>query len=690
MTAQELAITPSLPPGGLAAHIRPASPPQAPPTSAAMTPADIWRIIRRRLALIAIVAIALMMIGIPLNFLWYYLGPTWSSSALLQVQYSEIPEAIGATQRLTPANIIEQFQHSTANAMRAPYFASQVIQDPRVKETDWYNKDKNNALIRFQEDLSVAPVRDSAIIRVSFATAKRKDAPIIVNRLVLVFLDEQKKQSTTELDQRISTLRTQRNTLEAELRNKNEDVEQYVREEKIDILNVAERDIEIQLGEYAKTLTEMKLGVRSVMQATEAMKGQSPESWTPTADAQYRIDNDPNVRTLTGQLLGWRQSLQALRERLGDDHPEIKKTENILRITTQDLAREKATLKQQFFEESRNGLDTALTSYEASIEQIENAIDEIRDRKNKISPKIVRFRQKEAEQRALAAKIEDYEEAVTRSEATAAALKAGGAKVILRASAIEPLQPSSPNLIVNVPATVIISTFIALALAFLLEFLDKTVRSSLCIRRHIGLPCLGTIPALEEDESNLQDTYSIVTHAPRSLLAEAFRQLRTNISFCARTETFRSILVTSPSPHDGRTTISVNLAASFALSGKKVLLVDANFKKPAFIRLFHNLPTVGLAELVSGKANADQAVVLTDTPGLSVLGSGNPDSLHAELLSGPGVKSVIDNLAARFDLVIIYGPPALLSADALLLPHTWTLCFLLPAPERTLTDNSTV
>ncbi len=223
-----------------------------------------------------------------------------------------------------------------------------------------------------------------------------------------------------------------------------------------------------------------------------------------------------------------------------------------------------------------------------------------------------------------------------------------------------------------------------MALAFLLEFLDNTVRSSLCIRRYVGLPCLGSIPALEEDESNLPDTYSIVTHAPRSLLAEAFRQLHTNISFCAKTETFRSVLVTSPSPHDGRTTVSVNLAASFALSGKRVLLVDANFKKPAFVRLFQNLPSIGFAELISGKATPDQTVVLTDTPGLSVLGSGNPDTLHAELLSSADVKSVIDNLAVRFDLVILYGPPALLSADALALAaHVDSVLFVARARKNT-------
>ena len=226
---------------------------------------------------------------------------------------------------------------------------------------------------------------------------------------------------------------------------------------------------------------------------------------------------------------------------------------------------------------------------------------------------------------------------------------------------------TSPKLVMNLIATFFLSIMAGGGLAFLLEFLDKSVRSSQDIRRHTNLSLLGSIPALEEDEANPEDMYSVVTHAPRSLLAEAFRQIRTNIMFSCDTEKSRSMLITSAAPDDGRTCIAVNLAASIALSGKKVLLIDANFRKPALKRLFPNLPDAGFAQLLSGRASTEQTIAQSDTPGLWVMGNGQISGHHSGLLGGSRPAAVIEQLSNQFDQVILDGPPALLSADALTL-----------------------
>ena len=125
------------------------------------------------------------------------------------------------------------------------------------------------------------------------------------------------------------------------------------------------------------------------------------------------------------------------------------------------------------------------------------------------------------------------------------------------------------------------------------------------------------------------------------------------------------MLVTSPSPEDGRTCIAVNLAASMALSGLKVLLIDANFRKPALKRLFPQTPDVGLAELALGRVSAEQTIVQTDTPGLWIMGNGQPQPHHTTPLGSNTLGALIEKLSGQFDQVILDGPPALLSADAL-------------------------
>ena len=679
MNAHEFPITPQAA-AALTARIRPA-PTQNASAEATMTPADIWRTIRRRLALIAVVAIVLTMIGIPLNFLWYYLWPTWSSAALLRVQYPEIPAALEENRALPPANIIEQLQHSEANAISSPFFTWEVLSDDDVRATEWYKEDKTNALLRFQENLSVSPIRDSADIQVAFSTKNRKDAPIIVNRLVNVFLVNRQRRSTTEFEDRLRSLREQRATLRRDLESKNADLQAYVEAEKIPVLLAGQTEVETKLAEFGKKITESQLSLTSVREALKSMQQQDPASWT---GAQARIDGDPNIRSVEARLLDLRQQRQFLGQRFGSEHMQIKNIDEIIRVASADLQVRSAELRQQFFQQSLSELENAASSLQATIEQINDEIAKVRDQKDQLNPKIVQYRQKETDRNALGVFIADLDNTIKKTQATTESVKAGQAKVVRITTAIEPMAPSSPNLKLNIPATVVLSVFIAVGLAFLLEFMDKSVRSSMCIRRHIGLTCLGTIPDLHEDEANLQDMYTIVTHAPRSLLADAFRQVRTNIMFCSRTEPFRSILITSPAPEDGRTTVSVNLAASFALTGKKVLLVDANFRKPAFNRLFQNLPDNGFAELINGQATPDQIIITTDTPGLSVLGTGNPDKLHAELLATADVKSVIDQLSTRFDLVILCGPPALLGADAISLAvHADAVLFVARARKNT-------
>ena len=127
------------------------------------------------------------------------------------------------------------------------------------------------------------------------------------------------------------------------------------------------------------------------------------------------------------------------------------------------------------------------------------------------------------------------------------------------------------------------------------------------------------------------------------------------------------MLITSAAPDDGRTCIAVNLAASIAQSGKKVLLIDANFRKPALKRLFSNLPEEGFAELLSGRTSSERAIVQSDTPGLWVMGNGQTQAHHSRLLGGSTLAGIIEKLSNQFDQVILDGPPALLSADVLAL-----------------------
>ena len=645
----------------LAARPRPAGP----TGSALTTPADIWRIIRRRLLLVIIVFLIVIVVGVSLTYVWWKWWPSWEGLAMLEVKYPIVPEALEQRQ-LPPANVVELFQRNEARVIRSRQHINELLGQDVIQETQWFKKKPAKALERFEKTLAVDAIRDSALIQIRFRTRDREEAPRIVNELVAIYMHAQQEQAADELDLQLRGLRLQHQTLSSELLRVTSDITEFVRLKNIPVITMRYTEVDATLARLAVILSDVKLAHAAAVGALDVMRLQDPATWVPGSMQSYQIENDPPIRTLRAYLLNLQEEREAQSKRLGPGHIFLKRLDERIRIADRDLQTKLDEARLRVFRETLQDYDSRVTSNELTLEQIQDGINQEQKKQRALYPDILDYQSKVERKAALTEFLGDVDKKIKSTEATVRLhIQLRGGQVVLRAGAVRAPKPASPNIMVNIPATIVLGMIIGLGLAFMLEYLDKSLRSSQDIRRHTSLTFLGSIPALQEDEANPQDMYSVVTNAPRSLLAEAFRQVRTNILFASGRETCRSILVTSPSPEDGRTCISVNLAASFALSGKKVLLIDANFRKPAFLRLFTNLPPMGFAELLSGKASSEQTIASSDAPGLSVMGSGQPPAHHAELLGSATIKSVIEKLSEQFDHVIIYGPPALLSADAL-------------------------
>jgi capsular exopolysaccharide synthesis family protein len=152
------------------------------------------------------------------------------------------------------------------------------------------------------------------------------------------------------------------------------------------------------------------------------------------------------------------------------------------------------------------------------------------------------------------------------------------------------------------------------------------------------------------------------------MVAEAFRTFRTNLFLSAPVEQQRVLLITSPKPEEGKTSVATNLAISIGQSGRRVLLVDANFHRPALGELFAKDHKEGLSNILIGHRQLDGEIVIrSDMPHLDVLTSGPIPPNPAELLSSPYMKTFLDQAKEQYDQVIIDGPPVLLLSDAMVM-----------------------
>ncbi len=234
--------------------------------------------------------------------------------------------------------------------------------------------------------------------------------------------------------------------------------------------------------------------------------------------------------------------------------------------------------------------------------------------------------------------------------------------------ATPPALPSSPRVLLNTLLAILVGLLIALGIAFVMEYLDDTVKSSEDVEEATGLPTLGTILKMKSEKGR-SDIYRLATLLyPRGPAAEAYRTLRTNLAFASVDEPVRTLLVTSSIPSEGKTTTAGNLAVAFAQAGRNVILLDADLRKPGVNRLFDMTNAWGLTTLLGGdEATIDDVAQLTEQENLRIVTTGPLPPNPAELLASQRMRTILERLTAAADLVIVDSPPLQAVTDAAIL-----------------------
>jgi capsular exopolysaccharide synthesis family protein len=223
---------------------------------------------------------------------------------------------------------------------------------------------------------------------------------------------------------------------------------------------------------------------------------------------------------------------------------------------------------------------------------------------------------------------------------------------------------SFPRLPITLSLAIVLGLAFSLGIAFLREMLDTSVRSPRDIARVGQLNLLGMISDEAEDPQSAGARLPlIIAEAPHSMLAEQFRQMRTRLQHAASLDTTRSILVTSPGPGDGKTTAAGNLAAGLALNGRRILLVDANFRRPELHKLFGIGNEQGFSDVLNSVNQFDALVQQTHVPNLAVLTSGAKPANPTELLESQLFIDFIERALEEYDHVIFDSGPLLFTSD---------------------------
>ncbi|MCF7957573.1 MAG: polysaccharide biosynthesis tyrosine autokinase [Phycisphaerae bacterium] len=627
---------------------------------------DIKRIILSRMLLIFLITTFMTAASVGL---WYYLKLHYPRFESVGSIVCKMPAVPGMGNIMERTDILEMETHTQANAMNNKGFLTSVLEDINVQNTQWFQKRKLDKRMKDIEDhFRASPVRTTKLVRISMQAETPEEAKIIVDAARAVFQREKQKEATDHLNAQYEAINNELDKTIALVKATRTELE--ILGSDADIKAAGWMSGQTTIQSQMIIMAREKLHQQALLSETEAGLSQLQESQRLlgySITVQQAVENDSLIMSFNNQITELDQLEKQLLERSGPEHREVK-----------DIRNRKETAEKQL-EERRNEL---LDRYsKQQIQGLELQVESLKDQLNKVSEELksLNFKQEnlDKKKREYENKKIDLDELILRknkqNEEIRAIQQLLNDPSRLRVTFLPegqgtrplPSDISFPKLGIFLPAGIILGLMLSIGLAFLLEFVDDSIKSPAEVMRYLRVPMLGMIPEHDPSDARGVCIEKIASTQSHALISEYYRQMKTNLLFSGPSGELKTILVTSSSAGCGKTTTASNLGITFAAAGKRVLLVDANFRRPALSRLYPSPEAnQGLSNLLVGQVQASEAIYASGIANMDVIQSGPLPPNPSDLLNSQRMRDFLDGQRQKYDYVIIDGPPALVVIDS--------------------------
>lgn len=547
---------------------------------------------------------------------------------------------------------------------------SAALSKPGITELPTF-ADEERPLELLKDKVEAKPVERAQIVRVSYASKFPQDAAAITNAVVEAYLDFNASTQQSQANKTRDDLITKSKELREWLDEKEEELIDYKKAygilsfgkgsdnivmERLGELNRAKTQSEIERIQYEAQLETMRGLVNNDNLGATLMAVSPSDTNAATAHNFQGL-----YATLRSNALEEEQNIFDLQTELGDDHPMVIAATDRLNAANESIH----VAQKEAIEAQLAILTQRVQNSRRVYTMLASAFEEQKILAMDLNARAVEFAALETE---VTRTQEHYELVISSIKGIDISETVDLANVTIIDMAAVPEEPAGPKKMVMIAMACIFGLLLGCGSGLLVERLDNSLRTPDDVTAHLKVPVIGWVPSMNhlmgegEDDPQIRGMRSFLV--PRSKEAEAYRSIRTAVFFSAGKDRLKRLLVTSPMPGDGKSTMASNLAISMAASGKRVILIDADSRRPRQHRIFGRENTRGLNNILVGEAELEEAVIHTQVDGMDLLPCGTIPPNPAELLNSDAFRQLVETLGEHYDKVIVDSPPVLAVTDA--------------------------
>jgi capsular exopolysaccharide synthesis family protein len=550
-----------------------------------------------------------------------------------------------------------------------------AVRNPDTLSTEWFQtyfidekgtQRIDDAVDELEEDLRSNVVRSTNLFALSWRAGAAADVPVVLNTIADAYMVRRNNIDLATFNSNLDLFRDQLNETHRQIEDLEQQIAAHIRDHgMLTLEDPKSSQMRYRMDLATDQLTEVNSSLSIARTAYSQTAAKLEGTIEPTFDDILAAERDPAVQNHLAFVLSLKTELRHLQDTYWPNHASMRAIESRLRAGELERDAKLEEIMNRDLQAQLKDLADQVESYTEVIEQLEAEYEADETALRDLAAAQSEYQNMEARLEYL--EVQRDSEMQLLKEVQLMKVRDDARRVRIAQRALRPREPSFPKPEVIIPLGMFLLVGLTVGLIFLRELTDRRIRGASDLAVIPGGSVIGVIPDLEDDPTGSKAAELVVRRHPQSVLAESYRQAWTGLVKAIDQAGHRSLLLVGCLPGAGTTTVATNVALAAAAGGKRVLVVDANFRRP---RLAEAMGVAndgpGFGDLLVNAASLDDAIVESEH-GIGVIPAGTPANRVFERLNNHRLENLMAELRGRYDLTIYDVPPAVVAGESMVL-----------------------